>query len=150
MNKAKNKKEKPLIGWKEWCALPLLNISDIKAKIDTGAATSALHADVLSIRERDGEKYISFKVYPDEEGAAKICEAPLVAHRFVMSSNGQRERRYVIRTQIIVGKTSYWTQITLSDRSPLRFRMLLGRMALRNRFVIDPGKSHLQGRPLFT
>jgi hypothetical protein len=151
MSKTKKKKEKPFIGWKEWCALPLLNIREIKAKIDTGATTSALHAIILSISEYEGQKFIRFKVYPHQEDhyAPKICKAPLVAYRFVMSSNGQREKRYVIRTQITVGKTTYWTQITLTDRSPLRFRMLLGRMALKKRFVIDPGKSHLQGRPLF-
>lgn len=145
------KRQKLRIGWKEWCALPLLNIKEIKAKIDTGATTSALHALVLSISEYQGMQFIRFKVYPHQGDryAPKICKAPLVAHRFVMSSNGQRERRYVIRTPITVGKLTISTDITLTDRSPLRFRMLLGRMALRKYFVIEPGKSHLQGRPLY-
>lgn len=145
------KKEKLRIGWKEWCALPLLNIKEIKAKIDTGATTSALHALVLSTSEYKGEQFIRFKVFPHQGDryAPKICKARLVAYRFVMSSNGQREKRFVIRTTITVGKLSYTTDITLTDRSPLRFRMLLGRMALRKNFLIEPGKSHLQGRPLF-
>jgi len=154
MNKVKKnptKKTKKFIGWKEWCALPLLNIKEIKAKIDTGADTSALHAIILSISEYQGAKFIRFKVYPHQGDryAPKICKAPLVAYRFIMSSNGQREKRYVIKTTITVGKHSFDTEITLTDRSPLRFRMLLGRMALRKHFWIDPAKSHLQGRPLY-
>ncbi len=149
--KNSHKKTKKLIGWKEWCALPLLNIKEIKAKIDTGADTSALHAVILSISEYLGQKYIRFKVFPHQGDryAPKICKAPLVAYRFVMSSNGQREKRYVIKTKITVGKHCFETEITLTDRSPLRFRMLLGRMALRKHFWIDPAKSHLQGRPLY-
>lgn len=154
MNKVKKnsgKKIKKFIGWKEWCALPLLNIKEIKAKIDTGAATSALHAIILSISEYQGKRFIRFRVFPHQGDryAPKVCKAELVAYRFVMSSNGQREKRYVIKTIITVGKTSFDTEITLTDRSPLRFRMLLGRMALRKNFWIDPAKSHLQGRPLY-
>jgi hypothetical protein len=145
------KKVKTRIGWKEWCALPALNIREIKAKIDTGACTSALHAQVLSISEYNNEKFIRFKVYPHQGDryASKICKARLIANRFVTSSSGHREKRYVIRTIVTVGKTSFITEITLTDRSPLRFRMLLGRLALRKNFLIDPAKSHIQGRPLF-
>lgn len=145
------KRSKLRIGWKEWCALPELNIREIKAKIDTGATTSAIHAIVLSISEYQGQKFVRFKVYPHQADhyAPKICKARLVAFRYVMSSNGQRERRYVIKTPITVGKLTFSTEITLTDRSPLRFRMLLGRMALKKNFLIEPGKSHLQGRPLF-
>ena len=145
------KKEKPRIGWKEWCALPELNISEIKAKIDTGACTSALHAQVLSISEYGGKQFIRFRVYPHQSDryAPKVCKALLVAKRYVMSSNGQKEKRYVIKSRVTVGKTTFVTEITLTDRSPLRFRMLLGRLALRKNFLIDPAKSHIQGRPLF-
>lgn len=148
---AGKKREKVRIGWKEWCALPKLNIKEIKAKIDTGATTSALHAIILSISEYQGERFIRFKVFPHQGDhyAPKVCKAKLVAYRYVMSSNGQREKRYVIRTPITVGKLTFTTDITLTDRSPLRFRMLLGRMALRKYFLIEPGKSHQQGRPLF-
>jgi len=151
-NKKPNlKKPKIRIGWKEWCALPELNIREIKAKIDTGARTSALHAQVLSISEYEGQRFIRFKVYPHqgELHSAKICKARLIANRYVMSSSGHREKRYVIRTTLTVGKTSFVTDITLTDRSPLRFRMLLGRMALRKNFLIDPARTHVQGRPLF-
>jgi hypothetical protein len=150
MNK-KVKKEKKLIGWKEWVALPELNIREIKAKIDTGACTSALHAQVINISEYQGEKFIRFRVFPHQSDryASKICKAKLVAERYVMSSNGQREKRYVIRTVITIGKLSFMQEITLTDRSPLRFRMLLGRLALRKTFLINPAKSHIQGRPLY-
>lgn len=149
--KTVKKKIKAPIGWKEWCALPALNIKEIKAKIDTGACTSALHAEVLSISEYQNEKFIRFKVYPHQgdQYAPKICKARLIANRFVMSSSGHREKRYVIRTTVTVGKISFITDITLTDRSPLRFRMLLGRLALRKNFLIDPAKSHIQGRPLY-
>ncbi len=149
--KPRKKREKLLIGWKEWCALPELNIKEIKAKIDTGAATSALHAEILSISEYQGESFIRFKVYPHQSDnyAGKICKARLIATRNIMSSNGLKEQRYIISTKITVAKLSFETQISLTDRSPLRFRMLLGRMALRKHFLIEPGKAHLQGRPLF-
>lgn len=151
---AKNNKRtriKQRIGWKEWVALPELNIREIKAKVDTGACTSALHAQILSITEYQGEHYIRFKVFHHQSDryAPKICKARLVANRFVMSSSGHREKRYVILTTVTVGKLSFITEITLTDRSPLRFRMLLGRLALRKYFIIDPGKTHLLGRPLY-
>lgn len=149
--KPSKKKEKLRIGWKEWCALPELNIKEIKAKIDTGACTSALHAHVLSVSEFEGKHFIRFKVFPHQGDryGPKVCKAELVAKRYVMSSNGQKEKRYVIKTKVTVGKTSFDTEITLTDRSPLRFRMLLGRLALRKNFLIDPAKSHIQGRPLY-
>jgi hypothetical protein len=155
MQKMKKKKkalhkEKARLGWKEWCALPDLNINEIKAKIDTGASTSALHAQILTISEYGGEQFIRFRVYPHQSDryGPKVCKARLVAKRYVMSSNGQKERRFVIKTTVIIGKKSYFTEITLTDRSPLRFRMLLGRLLLRKNFLIDPAKAHLQGRPL--
>lgn len=149
--KKTKKKEKKLIGWKEWCALPELNIKEIKAKIDTGACTSALHAQILTVSEYQGQQYLRFRVFPHQSDryAPKVCKAPLVAKRYVMSSNGQREKRYVIRTIVTLGKLSFATEITLTDRSPLRFRMLLGRLALKKTFLIDPAKSHIQGRPLY-
>lgn len=145
------KKEKAKIGWKEWCALPLLNIKEIKAKIDTGAATSALHAIVLNISTYNDQTYIRFKVFPHQSDkyASKICKAPLVAKRSIMSSNGIKEKRYVIKTILVIGKNSFETEITLTDRSPLRYRMLIGRMALKKRFLIDPSLAHVQGRPLY-
>lgn len=149
--KTTKKKEKLPIGWKEWCALPELNIREIKAKIDTGAKTSALHAEIISINEYEGEKFIRFKVFTHQNDRmlSKICKARLIAQRNVMSSNGIKEHRYVILTKLTIGKITFDTEITLSDRSPLRFRMLLGRLALRKHFLIDPGKSHMQGRPLY-
>jgi hypothetical protein len=149
--KTTKKQIRTLIGWKEWCALPQLNIKEIKAKVDTGACTSALHAHVLSISEYQGEQFIRFRVYPHQSDkyAPKICKARLIANRYVMSSSGHREKRYVIFTTVTVGKFSFVTEITLTDRSPLRFRMLLGRLALRKNFLIDPAKAHMQGRPLY-
>lgn len=138
-----------LVGWKEWCALPNLGPFHVEAKVDTGATTSALHAQYIKQFEREGKSYISFRVFIDSKNQRKssVCEALLVARRFVMSSNGEREKRYVIRTPIKVGEIEFETEITLTDRSPLRYRMLLGRTALKRRFLIDPGKTHMQGIP---
>jgi len=141
-------KLKTIIGWKEWCSLPLLGVGPLEAKVDTGAATSAIHAKVLDILERDGKKFIKFKVFTHNKFNKNIfCEAQIVDFRYIMSSNGIREQRYVIRTQVLLGTICFETEITLTDRSPLRYPMLLGRMALKRKFLIDPALAHVQGRP---
>jgi len=148
-NKSNKKSHKEKIGWREWCALPNLKIKKIEAKVDTGASTSAMHAKIISITEDNGKKYIKFKVFSDRKNSlsSKICTAELFAERFVMSSNGISEKRFIIKTRVVVGRTEFDTEIGLTDRAPLRFRMLLGRSALKRRFVIDPALAHVQGKP---
>ena len=140
---------KQLLGWREWLALPDLGVSRIKAKIDTGARTSALHAeDIRIIRRRGGERVVKFTVLPDQrshDGAHEV-EAPFVGYRKIRSSNGRVENRPVIATTADVGGVLWDIEITLTRRSLMGFRMLLGRQALRTRARIDPARSFVTRR----
>lgn len=135
----------PVIGWREWIALPELGIDRIKAKIDTGARTSALHAfDVRHVGEKDRQR-VRFRVHPRQRDAVTIveCEAPLVGERTVRSSSGRATTRPVIRTEIRVGAWSFPIEVTLIRRDVMGFRMLLGRRAIRRRFLVHAGRSFL-------
>lgn len=137
------------IGWNEWCALPALGLPAIKAKVDTGAKTSALHAYDIEPFIRDGEKWVRFSIHPlsGNSKLEKKCEAPLIDKRNVTSSNGERERRYVIKTPITIGEVTIEAEITLTSRHKMEFRMLLGREALRKgKFLVHPAKSFLLGK----
>ena len=126
------------VGWNEWCSLPELNIPFIKAKIDTGAKTSSLHA--FDIQADTQKNIVQFTVHP-VQGDTKItipCQATIVDTRNVMSSNGHIEPRYVIKTPIILGEKQWKIEVTLSNRDPLQYRMLLGREALKKRVLVDP------------
>ena len=134
-----------MIGWREWVALPQLGLHHIKAKADTGARTSALHAFSLRpFREGDRDR-ISFDIHPLQHNTDVVitCIADIIDQRLVMDSGGHREMRYVIRTPITLGTRTWPIEITLTERDSMQFRMLLGRRALRKRFTIDPGKSFI-------
>tara|TARA_Y100001001_G_C7920267_1_gene278394 strand:+ start:268 stop:744 length:477 start_codon:yes stop_codon:yes gene_type:complete len=138
-----------IIGWQEWCALPQLELPAVKVKVDTGARTSALHASNIEMFTEDGRDFVRFCVHPlQRDYKFKIsCVAPLVDHRFVTSSNGKRERRYVIQTQIQMAEKKFLAEVTLTCRKKMAFRMLMGRQALRNgRFIVNPAKSFLLGK----
>jgi hypothetical protein len=137
-----------LIGWREWCQLPQLHIPAIKAKIDTGARTSALHAFDMRLHVRKGQRYVRFSVYPIQGNTSLVvhCESPLVEERAIMSSNGHREHRYIILTQITLAHQTREIELSLSNRDPLKFRMLLGREALKNFALVDASRSFCQGR----
>lgn len=148
------RRERPVIGWREWVGLPDLGVARIKAKIDTGARTSAIHAFEVRPFDRDGRRYLKFWLHPVQHRRqpAVACEAPLIDERVVTSSNGERERRYVIETTVTLGGEAWPIEMTLTNRDEMGFRMLLGRRALRRRFVVDPGSSFkrsgkLSGRP---
>lgn len=135
-----------LIGWYEWCALPNLKLPAIKAKIDTGAKTSALHAENIKTFEKNGINWVRFTVYPLQGNKLiKIrCSAQLIDERAIMSSNGHKEHRYVIVTPLTLGNITWDIELTLSNREPLKFRMLLGREALKNHTLISPNNTCLQ------
>nr|WP_240049035.1 RimK/LysX family protein [Parerythrobacter lutipelagi] len=131
-----------VVGWRELVHLPDLGLDGIPAKIDTGARTSSLHGEVIEDFERDGEKYVRFAV--DWDGERHICEAVHVDIRGITSSNGETQRRYVIKTPLKIGDVEFRAEISLADRSDMKFPMLIGRSSLRRRFVVDSGYSWLQ------
>lgn len=144
------KDSKLIVGWREWLALPALNIPAIKAKIDTGARTSALHAVFTERFEQDGKAMVRFGVHPLHSSAAIeiVCTAPLLDERVVTNSGGQSELRYVIETLIGFQGVTWPAEVTLTNRENMKFRMLLGRTALAGRFLVDPAASFLGGREL--
>jgi len=131
------------IGWREWISLPGLNIDKIKAKIDTGARTSALHAFSLKPFTENGKNKIRFEIHPLQHDThqAIICIADVVDKRAVTDSGGHEEERYVIQTPITIAGQTWPIEITLTERENMLFRMLLGRSALRKRFIVNPARS---------
>lgn len=140
---------RPTLGWREWVSLPALGVPALKAKVDTGARSSALHAWDLEEFQRDGIRWVRFTVHPwqGDVSAAFTAECPLLGERSVRSSHGHLEVRPVIRTSVFVGAHPLSIELTLTNRDSMGFRMLLGRSAMRRRFVVDPGRSFVQGRP---
>lgn len=137
-----------VIGWRENVALPKLNIPIIKAKIDTGARSSALHAFNIRELELNGSRIIQFQVHPRQRDnqTTVIAEAELLEYRKIRNSGGIAQLRPIIKTQIELGKQIWAIELSLTDRDVMGFRMLLGRQAVRNKFLVDPGKSFLQSR----
>jgi hypothetical protein len=142
--------KKIMIGWREWLTLPDLGIQAIKAKVDTGARTSALHTFGLEPFEKNGILKVKFGVHPLQrrKDIEVYCVANVVDRRRVTSSVGQSEMRYVIRTIVALGKFSWPIELTLTNRKSMRFRMLLGRAAISGLLLVDPAKSYLTGRKL--
>lgn len=136
------------IGWREWVALPELGIPAIKAKVDTGARTSALHTfELLPYREK-GRDMVRFSIHPLQKHTETVivCRAPVIDRRWVSDSGGHRELRYVIMTPLHLGPHAWPIEITLTARDPMRFRMLLGRTAMGNRLNVLPDASYLVGK----
>ncbi|MFT5203711.1 MAG: hypothetical protein ACI9C1_003112 [Candidatus Aldehydirespiratoraceae bacterium] len=138
---------RPIIGWREWAILESLSPTPTKAKIDTGARTSSLHAFDLRIHKSGGQATASFVVHPVQRSAAEAqrVEVPVTGFRDVRSSSGHSERRPVIRTPITLGDQTFDIDITLTSRDEMGFRMLLGRAAIRRRFLVDSGRSFTLG-----
>jgi hypothetical protein len=139
--------ENLVIGWREWLALPELHVPYIKAKIDTGARTSALHAFFVEPFIKDDQQMVRFGVHPLQKrlDVEIFCEAPVKDFREVSDSGGHREMRYVIETEILLGEYSRRIEMTLTNRDNMKFRMLLGRTAMEGLQVI-PDQSYLTGR----
>lgn len=141
--------EKPIIGWREWVALPQLRIRKLSAKIDTGAKTSSLHAEAIQVFYKQGKKRVSFVLHQRHRKKERSvqCVATVIDERVVTDSGGHRERRYVIKTPIVLGTTRWPVEITLTDRASMRFPMLIGRGSLRGLFVVDPVHTYQLGLP---
>lgn len=136
------------LGWRECIDLPELSATDIVAKVDTGAKTCALHTFYIEEFERDHEAWIRFGLHPDRHSDEYEvhCEAPVKEKRAVTDSGGHTEERYVIETGIHMGQWQFRVEVTLTNRDNMKYRFLLGRNAMRRRFVVDPSRSFRLGR----
>lgn len=138
-----------IAGWREWVALPDCGLEWVKAKLDTGARSSAIHAFDLREFERDGEAWVRFSVHPWQRSTedATTVECRVHDRRSVRSSSGHEAERYVVQMDVTLMGRTVTTEMTLSSRDQMGFRMLVGREALRQGFLVDPGRSYLGGRP---
>ena len=137
-----------VLGWREWVLLPdLLDGEWVKAKVDTGARTSAIHAWNVDRERRDGVPWVRFQLHPRQHDDGHVVEAsaPLLEEREVRSSNGEVELRPVIETEIVLGTGRHRLELTLTKRDQMGFRMLLGRSGLARRALVDPGVSYQLG-----
>jgi len=137
------------VGWREWVSLPGLGVPWVKAKVDTGARSSSLHAFDIEHLVRDGAPWVRFSVHPWQRSDtdAVVVECPIQDERIVRSSSGHAEERIVVVVDLVLGRRTIAAELNLTNRDQMGFRMLIGREALRQGFVVDPRRSYLGGRP---
>ena len=143
------RRDRPVLGWREWVTLADWDVAHLKAKVDTGARTSSLHAFDLEWFQQGATPWVRFEIHPWQRSTddAIVAEAPVVSTRDIKSSSGVVDHRPVVRTTLAIGGHAVDAEITLTLRDEMGFRMLVGREAIRNRFLVDPGVSYLGGRP---
>jgi len=139
------KSSRPIIGWREWVELVDLAVPAIKAKVDTGARTSVLHAFNMERFEQDGRAMVRFDIHPFQRTTLNTVNVavPLAGERHIRNSGGHQELRPVIHTRVALLGKVWVIDVTLTNRDLMGFRMLLGRQAVRGRFFVDPGRSYL-------
>ncbi len=137
----------PTIGWREWLALPQWGVTRIKVKVDTGARTSSIHAYHVERFKRDGKQLVRFVLHPRQRSKklSLATEAEVLEYRHVRSSNGQITHRAVVVAEAVLGEHQWPIEVTLTNRDDMGFRMLLGRQAIRDRFLVDCSSSFLGG-----
>lgn len=137
-----------IVGSEEWCVFEKLGIPAIKARVDSGAKTSSIHADNIEVFEKGGVDWVRFEVDPIQDHPETIvqCEAKLLRSKLVKSSMGASEERLMIRTRLTLGKKSFSIKLTLASRDTMNYRMLLGREALNKRYLINPAEHALLGK----
>ena len=141
-----------VVGLREWVALPDLGVAGLRAKIDTGASTSSLHATEIEPFVRDGVEWVRFNAHLGTlvQLRHRHCEAPLVAIKTIKSSNGHTQVRYVIRTGLALGDRVWEVEFTLACRKSMRYRLLLGSKALiEGQLVVNPEHKYVQDKPVF-
>lgn len=141
------RKEPVSIGWRERVSLPDFEVEGVKVKIDSGAQTSSIHAFRPRFSQRDDGEWVSFEIHPrrrSRKDAVRVS-AKVLTHRWIRSSNGKRELRPVIMTTMSLGGAVFKAEMTLANRHLMAYRMILGRSAMRGRFMVDPGKSYIFG-----
>ena len=150
MSVLENDTNKIIVGWREWISLPDLGIKSIKAKMDTGAKTAALHTYFIEPVNNSEKPMVRFGIHPmqksDKNGI--ICTADIFDERRIVDSGGHPELRYIIRTSILVGNKKWLIDLSLTNREQMRFRLLLGRTTISEQLIIDPKLSFTLGRPI--
>lgn len=143
----KNDSDKFIVGSEEWCAFPALGIPAIKARVDSGAKTSSIHAFNIHPFSRNGTPWVSFEIHPIQQDRRTVvrCEAQIIDRRLVKSSSGISEKRYVVRTPLSFAGETWDIELTLANRDSMGYRMLLGREAMSGRMLVDPAESHRSG-----
>jgi hypothetical protein len=131
---------KPLVGALELCDLPQLKLNGLETRVDTGAATSSLHVDNIVEFKKVKEKWVKFDIHPDTHDVSQVVqrEAKVKSVRRVKSSNATHQRRLVIETDILIAGMQWCIELTLTDRSEMKYLMLLGREAMSGRLIVDP------------
>jgi len=137
-----HKSDLEFVGWRESVSLPAFKLLELKAKIDTGAKTSALHAEEIEFITQKGKKYVRF-LFESESGEKKYIKSRFLEEREIKSSTGQKTIRPVVKTKIKMGNNEFEIEITLINRDLMGFKMLIGREALNGRFLINPARSYL-------
>lgn len=136
---------KIIVGALECCDIPELDLHQVQMRVDTGAATSSLHVDNIKEFVKEGKRWVNFDIHPDVHNVDKVVNKTVLlkGQKVVKSSTADKEKRFVIKTSIRLGDQEWLIKLTLTDRSSMKNLMLLGREAMKDRFLVDPSEEFL-------